>query len=92
VTGSELAEIRRTSGLSQNLMAQYCGISRVSVWRYEKDLESIPRAVELSASTAVPGNKNFEDWIARQPGKYQILMRRRQSRNAPEKEPECQDL
>ena len=62
----ELIAIRERCGMNKNQLADYCNISRTTIWRMELDDQKISRSVELAVLTLEPASPAFREWLKRQ--------------------------
>lgn len=79
--GNELKNQRLECGLSQEQCAEFLGIDRGTLIKYERSL-SIPQWLERACYCMHPDFSQFKEWLHAQTLKHQRMVERRAKRYA----------
>ncbi len=74
--GSELKQLRLDCGLTLDQGAEFLGVSRMSLWRYEQE-ENVPGLVALAAESLVPYSEPLARYLGTLTTKEQRMITRR---------------
>ena len=80
--GSELKNQRLECGLSQEQCAEFLGIDRGTLIKYERSPTAVPQWLERACYSMHPGFSGFREWFNMLTHKHQRMVQRRAKRYA----------